>query len=184
MRVFSTLFLSFASFRSSARLARPIVVCLSRNRFHVERKGRERAWGSVSRPAVPCLRAPSCTLMFDKLRPPFVGSPPSLPPPRTLPKHRLRHRVAYGLMVSDTRMPGKEGWPLVDALGTSACDPDSVDHRRASLPPIVHYCQVRWQRRRFCLKSPGRVHALVIFRAWEGVGGEGRHCFCRGRRYG
>ncbi|CAB1116688.1 unnamed protein product [Ectocarpus sp. CCAP 1310/34] len=54
----------------------------------------------------------------------------------------LRHRVAYGLMVSDAGMPGKEGWPLVDQLGTSACDPDSVDHWRGSLPPIVHYCQM------------------------------------------
>ena len=57
--------------------------------------------------------------------------------------HRLRHRVAYGLMVSDTSMVQKEGWPLVDPLGTESCTPLSVDHRRGSLPPVVHYCQVR-----------------------------------------
>lgn len=40
-------------------------------------------------------------------------------------------------------MTDKEGWPLVDVLGTEACSPSSVDHRRGSLPPVVHYCQVR-----------------------------------------
>ncbi|CAN0037703.1 unnamed protein product [Scytosiphon promiscuus] len=55
---------------------------------------------------------------------------------------QLRHRVAYGLMVSDSRMFEKEGWTLVDVLGTEACDASSVDHRRGSLPPVVHYCQM------------------------------------------
>ncbi|CAN0518019.1 unnamed protein product, partial [Scytosiphon promiscuus] len=44
-------------------------------------------------------------------------------------------------MVSDSRMIEKEGWTLVDALGTEACHASSVDHRRGSLPPVVHYCQ-------------------------------------------
>ena len=55
---------------------------------------------------------------------------------------RLPHRVAYGLMISDTNMVAKEGWPLVDAMGESSCDPSSVDKFRPELPPVVHYCQV------------------------------------------
>lgn len=51
-------------------------------------------------------------------------------------------------MVSDSSMADKEGWPLVDALGTESCTPSSVDHRRASLPPVVHYCQVRPRERK------------------------------------
>ncbi|CAM9533305.1 unnamed protein product [Ascophyllum nodosum] len=54
---------------------------------------------------------------------------------------RLPHRVAYGLMISDTNMVAKEGWPLVDAMGESSCDPSSVDKFRPELPPVVHYCQ-------------------------------------------
>lgn len=51
--------------------------------------------------------------------------------------------MAYGLMVSDSNMPGREGWPLVDPLGASVCDPSAVEAHRDSLPPVVHYCQVR-----------------------------------------
>lgn len=54
---------------------------------------------------------------------------------------RLRHRVANGLMVSDTNNE-QEGWPLVDPLGTSSCTSSVVAERRSTLPPIVHYCQV------------------------------------------
>lgn len=57
---------------------------------------------------------------------------------------RLRHRVAYGMMVSDTNMVSKEGWSLVDKMGTDSCDASTVDHHRSGLPPVVHYCQVRF----------------------------------------
>ncbi|CAM9421906.1 unnamed protein product [Pylaiella littoralis] len=54
----------------------------------------------------------------------------------------LRHRVAYGLMVSDTKMVTHEGWSMVDGLGTDSCNATVVDGHRGSLPPIVHYCQM------------------------------------------
>lgn len=55
---------------------------------------------------------------------------------------RLPHRVANGLMVSDTNMETHEGWPLVDPLGTSSCDSSAVGKLRSRLPTVVHYCQV------------------------------------------
>ena len=70
--------------------------------------------------------------------------PPPLPPflpPRAI-DGRLRHRVAYGLMVSDANMPNSEGWPMVDRLGVNACDASAVANLGEYIPPIVHYCQV------------------------------------------
>ncbi|CAM9158118.1 unnamed protein product [Choristocarpus tenellus] len=54
----------------------------------------------------------------------------------------LRHRIAYGLMVSYSKMENTEGWPLVDVLGTEACDEDVVARHATRLPPIIHYCQM------------------------------------------
>ncbi|CAM9987864.1 unnamed protein product [Laminaria digitata] len=55
---------------------------------------------------------------------------------------RLRHRVAYGLMVSDASMAQSEGWPLVDRLGVNACDASAVANLGEYIPPVVHYCQL------------------------------------------
>ncbi|CAM9372253.1 unnamed protein product [Discosporangium mesarthrocarpum] len=53
----------------------------------------------------------------------------------------LMHRVAYGLMVSDAKMR-QEGWPLIDKHKTEVCNEGFVEEHTASIPPIIHYCQM------------------------------------------
>lgn len=56
-------------------------------------------------------------------------------------------------------MASREGWTLVDKLGTDSCDASAVDRHRSDLPPVVHYCQVRFLAARVCVWVC--VHACV-----------------------